>query len=188
MSETIKFNNERYESNDSEANHEKAASHEKKSESNEKPRNEHKESISHIRHEVQEEAVSSDEQLVSEEEDYSTPSQSFVNKELKDMALTRTLIRVRKKLSAPDKLISVVMHNPVIDAASEATAKTVGRPSGILGGGLLSFLGTSSYYYITKHYGYKYNFFIFLFLLILGFLLGWTIELLWKIAHTKRNN
>jgi hypothetical protein len=114
------------------------------------------------------------------------PRQHYVNRELKEMAYTRVLNRTRKQLPAPARAFSKVIHQPVVNAVSEGLGKSVGRPSGIFGGGLIALIGTAAYYYLTKHYGYTYNYFVFVMLLVLGFLAGWCGELAWKLGRTTR--
>jgi hypothetical protein len=114
------------------------------------------------------------------------PRQHYVNRELKEMAYSRVLNRARKQLPAPARAFSKIVHQPVVNAVSEGLGRSVGRPSGIFGGGLLALLGTTAYYYITKHYGYSYNYFVFVMLLVLGFLAGWCGELAWKLGRTTR--
>jgi flagellar biosynthesis GTPase FlhF len=150
---------------------------------------ERQEEIGAIRKEVQEKARSGAEIRPQEEKDTThTPSQTFVNKELKEMAYRRTLNRVRRQMSLPGRLASRIIHHPIMNAVSEVTAKTVGRPSGLLGGGILALTGTSSYYYMTKHYGYNYNFFIFVLLLLGGFVLGWLVEIVWRLIGNARKH
>jgi hypothetical protein len=105
---------------------------------------------------------------------------AFINYELKEIAYQRLLKRARKHLSPYSRAMSKVIHQPVVDTASEAVAKTVGRPSGIIGGGLVALIGTSVYYYLTKHFGYGYNSFVFIILMGVGFTLGWCCEILYK--------
>lgn len=113
--------------------------------------------------------------------------QAYVNKELKTMAYLRLLNRARKQLNPLQRPLSKFMHQRLVESVSETASKTVGRPSGILGGGVIALAGTSAYYYVTKHYGYDYNFFVFLLLLGAGFVAGWTTELLFKLLRGRRN-
>lgn len=118
-----------------------------------------------------------------------SPQKPIINRELQNMALDRQLIRIRRHLSPYGRAVSRIIHQPVIDTVSETSGKTIARPSGILGGGMVAFLGTLAYYYVTRHYGYSYNAFIFLLLLFFGFVAGWAIEMLWnivKIGHSKK--
>lgn len=115
------------------------------------------------------------------------PSSSYVNKELRAMALQRTMIRVRKQLNPADKLMSKVIHIPVVEKISETASKTVARPSGLLGGGLLAVVGTTVYYYLSRRFGYEYNFSAFLVLVSFGFLAGLAIELVGKLLKNKSN-
>jgi Arc/MetJ-type ribon-helix-helix transcriptional regulator len=105
---------------------------------------------------------------------------TFINHELKEIAYQRLLKRARRHLSPYSRAMSKVIHQPIVDNASEAVAKTIGRPSGIIGGGIVALIGTSVYYYLTKHYGYNYKPFVFLALLVIGFVLGWFTEILFK--------
>jgi hypothetical protein len=144
--------------------------------------------LEYIRKRIEKESKDSEQVEPREKPDksHSPTNQPFVNKELKEMAYRRTLNRVRQQMSIPDRLVSRVIHNPAVNALSEATSKTVGRPSGLLGGGFLSLAGTLAYYYVTKHYGYNYNYLIFLLLMAGGFIIGWLIEALWYLFSSRR--
>lgn len=106
-----------------------------------------------------------------------TPTPTYVNKELKTMALQRSLRRIQRQLPAPVRLFSKVVHQPAIRRASTVTGATVARPSGLLGGGICAFLGSLGYIYATKHLGYTYNYLLFIWLFAGGFCIGLCIEL-----------
>ena len=114
------------------------------------------------------------------------PTTHYINAEIMRMSYQRALIRVRKQLSLSDKVLSRVIHQPIIDSISEVGAKTIGRPSGLLGGGFISLVGTTIYYWITKHYGYDYNFSVFLALAAGGFILGVVIELIFNLRLLRK--
>ncbi len=101
----------------------------------------------------------------------------YIGRQLKQQALQRTLTRVRKQLSAPGRAFSKVIHQPVVDSISQATGKTVARPSGLLGGSLCAFLGSSVFLWMARHYGFTYNYLLFVFLFIGGFAIGMILEL-----------
>jgi hypothetical protein len=113
-----------------------------------------------------------------------TPRQ--VNRELKQITLRRELQQIRRQLPVPQRLLSKAIHQPVVRVASEAAGKTVSRPSGLLGGGLVAFLGTTSYLYLARHIGFTYNYLVFLLLLAGGFILGLALELLVHLATGSR--
>lgn len=145
-----------------------------------------KHNIENLRQRAEKEAISSQETLdKTRSNETHAPKETFVNKELKDMAYSRTLNRVRQQLSPVNRTFSRFIHQPVVDSLSEGAAKTIGRPSGLFGGGLVALVGTSVYYYVSKHYGYDYNFFVFLILLVGGFVAGWALEILWHLVHPK---
>ncbi len=78
----------------------------------------------------------------------------------------------------PGRTLSKVIHQPVVRAVSEPAGKTVSRPSGLLGGGLVAFLGTSAYLYLAKSTGMAYSYFVFIGLFVGGFVVGVALELL----------
>jgi flagellar biosynthesis GTPase FlhF len=185
MAETLKDQHENHESysvspETAQEAHEKAP---------QRHESEHKhnleENIEQIRHKAEKAAIESDKTRAEAQQQDEThaPKDSFVNKELKDMAYARTMNRVRQQLSPVGRKFSKLVHQPVVDTVSEGVAKTVGRTSGLFGGGLVALVGTSVYYWISKHYGYDYNFLIYLMLLAGGFVVGWLIEMLWNISR-----
>lgn len=110
----------------------------------------------------------------------STPS--YTNKELKVAALNRTLKHLQHELPPVQRLLSKTIHQPAIRRVSAATGQTVGRPSGLLGGGLCAFLGSLIYLYLAKHIGFSYNYLLFFVLFLGGFVVGVILELLLSLA------
>jgi len=126
------------------------------------------------------------EQLAAREQAAQPITPREVNRELKKITLRRELQQVRRKLSAPERAFSRLIHQPVISAVSETTGKTVSRPSGLLGGGLVAFLGTIAYLYLAHHTGFRYNYLVFLFLLVGGFIIGLILEYTVYLATRSR--
>lgn len=106
---------------------------------------------------------------------------------MKVQTYSRSLERVRSKLSPAEKIGSKIIHQPAVDSVSNGLAKTAARPSGILGGGLTALIGSSFLLYMSRHYGFTYNFFTFFALLAIGFVLGITLELaLYSLRKSNR--
>lgn len=106
--------------------------------------------------------------------------------ELKGQTYARTLRHVQRRLSASERTMSKVMHNKAVEKVSDGIGKTVARPSGILGGGIVSLLGSCILLYMSKQYGFEYNFFVFFALMGGGFLLGVVLELcIFALRRTK---
>ncbi len=144
------------------------------------------EHLTHARQSIEQHAVSGKEVAPSGSENQAPQGPSHVNRELKSMSLKRTLTRTRKRLSTPEKLISQTIHQPIIEKISEAGSQTVARPSGILGGGIVAFLGSALSYFVAKRYGFEYNYTLLLCLFVGGFFLGMLIELAWHARRRKR--
>lgn len=144
--------------------------------------------VEHLQDKVEHHAISAKEITVGEhEESASQQSPLGTQHELKADAYSRTLQKIRKDLSAPERVLSRVIHNPVIENLSNVSGKTVARPSGILGGGIVGILGSSAVLYMAKHYGFQYNFLVFFLLFVGGFALGILAEVLLRLLMPHRN-
>lgn len=150
-------------------------------------RQEKKPDLEQIRHQTEAEALSSEQiKTASGQTKNHKPKEEFVGSEAKELTYQRTLLKVRRHLSPLGRATSKVIHQRAVEAVSEAAGKTVARPSGLLGGGLVAFVGTSAYYYMTRHYGYDYRYSVFLALLVGGFIAGWLAESIFKtFRHPK---
>jgi TPR repeat protein len=122
------------------------------------------------------------ERLQEAEKAAAQASPGHVNRELKALTMQRELAAIRRKLPVPDRVLSKVIHHPTVRVVSEAAAQTVTRPSGLLGGGLVAFIGTTSYLYLAKHIGFTYQNSVFLLLFVAGFAFGLLLELAVHLA------
>ncbi len=113
----------------------------------------------------------------------SNGDQAFVDQELKNMAYSRLIKNTQRQLSSPDQVMSKIIHQPVLEATSEFLGKTIARPSALIGAGFLSLAGSLAYFLLAQHYGYNYNFSVFLVLTVAGFLLGLILEVVWKVLR-----
>lgn len=108
--------------------------------------------------------------------------------DLKKTAYDRTLKKVQRHLPKPVRSFSKFVHNPVVDSISAASANTVGRPSGVLGGSIFAFLGSLGLLYYSKHYGFQYNYLFLFILFVAGFAVGALVELsVWFIFKRRRS-
>ncbi len=104
----------------------------------------------------------------------------------KSTAINRSLKNLRQQESLPEKTLSKVIHQPVIRVLSEGAAKSMTRPSGLLGGGLLAFIGSVSYFVLAKYIGFQYNYSISFLFFVGGFLIGLALELLVHVMTASR--
>lgn len=139
----------------------------------------HEEISSHeleqIKAKVEQQSISGKEIAVGEEQETSgRPLGVF--RELKSTAYKHTLKRIQSRLNTPERVFSRVIHRPVVERLSNFGAKTVARPSGILGGGVAALTGSSVVLYLARRYGFEYNYFVFFALFIGGFVIGLVLE------------
>lgn len=145
------------------------------------------EKLKGIQKNVENLAISGKEMNPSESHKDSTPSYAPVNDDLKATTYRRTMKANRRHLRPQERVFSKVIHQPIIEKVSEVAGATVARPSGIIGGGLLAVLGSSILLWITKKYGYEYNYLVYMILFVGGFALGIIIELALRfILRNKR--
>lgn len=140
----------------------------------------------HAKSKVESHAVSGKEYTVGENESsVNHTSHVYNQKRLKADSFKKTMSSVRRKLPKSERTFSKVIHNKKVEKVSEIGAKTVARPSGILGGGLVALLGSIFAIYMANHYGFEYNFFVFIVLLVGGYLVGSVLEIIY--FSLKRN-
>lgn len=150
---------------------------------------EHVKNLEHIRSKIDAETKAKREDIQEYKESPKKTAEqqpTFINKELKNAAYQRTLKKTQSKLSAPSRSFSKLIHQPAVEAVSEAAGKTVARPSGILAGGIFAFLGSSFFLWMARHYGFEYNFLLFALFFVGGFFLGLLAELIIRLIKHRR--
>lgn len=188
MSEKAKFGNEneRQPQAHENHNHERSTQHERELSNSEKEHGneQHTEQIKNTidQHAKTTEELSVKNEHVEKHNDHSTGNY----KQVREVGYKRTMTRTRKKLSAPSRTFSKVVHNPLVDKASEFTGKTVARPSSVFSGAVFAFIGTSALFWITKHYGYEYNYLFAIMMFIVGAFVGLTLEFIVKSFRRSR--
>jgi hypothetical protein len=140
--------------------------------------------VEHIAQKVEQHAVSGKEYSRGETSEHKNHPM-LVNRELMSMAYARALTRVRKRLSAPSRTFSKVVHAKAIEKPSEVIGATVARPSGLLGGAFIALIGTSILFWVSRHYGYEYNYLAAVLLFGLGMIVGLSVEGLVHIFKRK---
>ena len=141
--------------------------------------------IKELEQQAKEEAVVAKE-LVSHEKGGHDPAPQFVQRELKENTFNRSMTRIRKQLPYGEKVLSKAIHQPVVDTVSQVGAKTVARPSGLLMGSICAFVGSSFFLWAAKHYGFHYNYLLFVIFFAGGFVLGLFLEMLLFVLRRNK--
>lgn len=100
----------------------------------------------------------------------------LIDSSIKALRMRRNLKHVQTKLTPAEKRFSEVVHQPLVSKISESASQTIARPSGILGGGLVAFIGCLGYQILTRYYGLPYNFSFFILFFVAGFVIGLLAE------------
>jgi hypothetical protein len=158
----------------------------KNAESQENHSNGHEEQLTQLSQKAEKEAVSGKDVSMGETKEGSVQSAPGTQKQLKNLAYKRSLERIRSQLPAPQRLFSKISHQPIIDKAGEVGSRTIARPSGILGGGTVTLIGSGFLLYMAKRYGFEYNLTAFILFFIGGFFLGLVIELALRLIRRSK--
>jgi hypothetical protein len=169
------------------SSHETAQSNEllkDKIEAGKDARNEHAEALDQIRHSIDKQALAAEKSHVEQEQQQPT---QHVTKELKNIQYKETMRYVRRHLSKRERKFSSFIHAPSVEKLSEVSAKTIARPSGLLGGGFLALVGSITVLYFARKYGFEVPNSLFMALFILGFATGLLAELVMSGFSIRRN-
>lgn len=144
------------------------------------------EQLENLQKKVEQQARSTNEiQQAHSEREQTGQHPVLVRKDIKEMQFSRAMTRVRKKLSRPSRAFSRVIHVSAIDKSSELVGKTIARPSGMLAGSVLAFVGTSILLWVTKFNGYEYNYLVVIMLFVGGMVVGTVGEGLWRLIRKR---
>lgn len=162
------------------AHHEKAAEHARREQS--------ELNLAKLREQAKSHAETATRQTVEKHADKTPSAPLGTQHALKADAYMQTLSRIQKRLNPRERTFSKVIHNKTVDTISNVGAVTVARPSGILGGSICAFIGSLVLYFMSRHYGFRYNYLMLFLLFVVGFAVGGLIELLVWALHTRKKH
>ena len=113
-----------------------------------------------------------------EQHDKDVKSPSKYTKQEKRQAYKKEIKKVQSQLPRGSRAFSKVVHNPVIETISDATAKTIFRPSALIGGSITGLVLGLIIYLVARYYGYPISTMTLVLLLIVGAILGVIVELI----------
>lgn len=104
---------------------------------------------------------------------------------IKSSSYQKSMQNIQSKHSPIGRGFSRFIHQPAVDALSEAGAKSIARPSALLGGGLCALIGSIILLIISKVYGFEYSYFVYIGLFGVGYLGGIIVEFARKLSRRK---
>jgi hypothetical protein len=113
---------------------------------------------------------------------------AYIDRAMKRVSLNNELNLIRAKLTPGQHILSRGVHQPTIRQVSDISARTITRPIGLLGGGVLAFCGSLIYLLFSKYVGLRYNYLVFIMLFIIGYLLATAIEFLFKATRLTKED
>lgn len=107
-----------------------------------------------------------------------------VHKHVKKQTYKATMRRVESKLPAYQRTFSRVINNDTVDKVSNVAGRTVARPSAILGGGVIAFLGLGIVTLVANSQGFPVNSgAVFISLLLIGWAVGLIVEGIYRAVR-----
>ena len=122
--------------------------------------------------EALETAVAVESKGVEKEKGHQTPTRrGTINKKERDKSFKQTMGNLQKELPVSSRMFSRIIHNDVVEKASDLIGNTVARPNAIFSGAFVAFILTLLTYTVAKTNGYSLSGFE----TIGAFILGWAI-------------
>jgi len=103
----------------------------------------------------------------------------------RSQGFTKTMDRVRKDLTAPQRVFSKIIHSPVIEKTSDIVGSTVARPDAILSGSVSAFIFTTALYFIARYFGFSLSGSETIAAFAIGWLVGLLFDLLKKMFRAR---
>jgi hypothetical protein len=104
-----------------------------------------------------------------------------ISKKEREASYKRTMKQVQDELPAPSRAFSKVIHNKVIEKASDVIGGTVARPNAILAGSIAAFVLTLAIFLVARYYGYPLSGAE----TIAAFIVGWLVGLLYDYLRLE---
>ncbi len=121
------------------------------------------------------------------EQSNSAPSRRGpISKKQKNESYKKTIKQVQNELPVGSRTFSKIIHNKVIESASEKIGSTIARPNAMLSGALLAFIFTLVTYVIAKKSGYVLSGFETIGSFALGWLVGIVFDYLRVLITGKK--
>ena len=130
------------------------------------------------RHTAEKEAISGKERAPSGSEKKSQSGP--VHRSHKQMTYKATMRRVESRLPSYQRTFSKVINNDKVDKVSNIASKSVARPSGLLGGGVLAFLALLITTIYANRYGWEVSNSVFMVFVVIGWAIGLMVEAVYK--------
>ena len=97
------------------------------------------------------------------------------SKQQRERAFKRKMESVQDELRPSERIVSKVIHIRPIEKASDFIGSTIARPNAMLSGSIAAFIGVTTVYFISKHFGFPLSGFE----TIAAFIIGWIIGVIY---------
>ena len=136
------------------------------------------ETIESARETIEKQAISSGDIIIEKDTEHPDHTIHYVTKHIKNERYKTSLSHIRQNLQPTQKIFSKVIHQPTIETISEVGAKTIARPSGLLGGGLVALFFSLALIILARRIGFVVPNSIFAITFVIGFCLGILVEII----------
>lgn len=152
----------------------------------EESREDKEKQVETARAEAEQEAISGREVSKGEHKPHNDESRHIPHRSRKE-SFEHTMKDVRAELSAPERVFSNIIHNPVIEKVSDVAGKTIARPDAILSGSFFACVFVLGLYLLARYYGFALQGSETIVAFAVGWLFGIIFDLLRGMITGKRS-
>jgi hypothetical protein len=157
----------------------------KKAEISAESKEEHEKHVEQARADVEQEAVSGRETSQGEHKKSDDGPVRVVHRSRKE-SYQHTMKNVQSEMSAPARVFSKVIHNPIVERTSEVIGSTVARPDAILSGSVFAFLLVLGLYILARYNGFELRGSETIIAFVIGWIIGIVFDFLRAMITGKR--
>ena len=104
-----------------------------------------------------------------------------ISKKEREASYKRTMKQVQDELPVASRVFSKIIHNKVVEKASDVVGSTIARPNAILSGSIAAFVFTLAIFLVARYYGYPLSGAE----TIAAFTVGWLVGLLFDYLRLE---
>lgn len=109
------------------------------------------------------------------------------SKKRRQAVYKETLDEIRSEMNPGEKIVSSIIHNPVIEPVSDFVGATIARPNALLSGSIAAFVVVTCVYFAAKHYGYQLSGSETITAFVIGWLLGIVYDYLSSLFRHEKH-
>lgn len=121
---------------------------------------------------------------IQEENILSSDRKSTPSKKQLQRSFESQLSDIQSEMPIANRLLSRIIHNPVVERLSDFISKTLASPNSLLFGSISAFIGVGGTYLVAIYYGYDLSGLE----ALVAFIIGWLFGILYDLFRSPGSN